>query len=70
MEDQVDGCGMVFNKKPVADIFSLSVNRNRFVVFDIIDGKRDQFFRELVWPVIVGTVGNDNREVCRYGKTP
>ncbi len=44
---------MVFNKKPVTGIFSFTVDRNRFFIFNIIDGKWDQFFRKLVGSVIV-----------------
>ena len=53
MENYVDRHGMFFYEQPVSDIFSFSVNRNRFVVFDIVNGKRNQLLRELIRAIIV-----------------
>ncbi|MPN05700.1 hypothetical protein SDC9_152953 [bioreactor metagenome] len=61
MKDQVDSTGMVFHVEPVAHVFALSVNRKRFIVPDIVDEQRDQFLGELIRPVIVGTIGDNNR---------
>ena len=53
---------MVFNINPVADVVPLAINRKIFSVFDIGNHKRQQFFRELERPVVVGTVGQGNRQ--------
>ena len=65
MEDKVYCPCMIFYKKPVADILTLSIDRKRLAVADIVDEKRDQFFRELVGTIIIGAVGDDRRHsVC------
>ena len=53
MENHVDSAGMVFHEEPVAHVFALAVNRERFLVADVIDKERNQFFGELVGPVVV-----------------
>lgn len=61
VENQVNSPGMVFNEKPVANVLTLAIDREWLAVADIIDKERNQFFRELVWPVIVRAVGNNGR---------
>ena len=46
MENHVDSAGMVFHKEPVAYVFALAVNRERFLVANIVDEKRNQLFGE------------------------
>ena len=57
----IDCFRMVIHIQPVADIFSVSIYRKFLSMQCIVDDKRNQFFRELVWSIIVRTVGN----VCR-----
>ena len=61
MENHVDGAGMVFHKKPVAHVLALAVNRKRLFVADVVDEQRNQFFGELVRPVVVTAVRHDGR---------
>jgi hypothetical protein len=53
VKNEIDGCGMVLYIQPVAYVLSFPVYRYGSVVFNIVDGKWYQFFRELVWTVIV-----------------
>ena len=57
VEYQVDGAGVVLYVQPVAHVLALAVDGQRFAVTYIVDEQRNQFFRELVWAVVVGTVG-------------
>src|SRR5690554_2657016 len=63
----VNGDGMVFHIKPVTDVFPLPIDRQRLVVFDIIDTKRVQLLGKLVGPVVVGTVADDRVHFIRIG---
>ena len=45
MENHVNSVGMVFYKKPIANVFTFAVNRQRFFVANVIDKKRNQFFK-------------------------
>ena len=69
--NEVDRVCMIFNIQPVADIFTLAVNRDQPVVFYIVYRQRDQLFRKLERSVIVGTVGNHRWQpvgmvICPY----
>ena len=59
----IDCFRMVIHIQPVADIFSVSIYRKFLSMQRIVDDKRNQFFRELVWSIIVRTVGNVCREM-------
>ena len=61
MENHVDGAGVVFHEEPVAHVLALAVNRERFLVTDVVDEKRNQLFGELVRTVVVGAVRHDGR---------
>ena len=56
---------MIFDKQPVADLHTVAVNRQRFAVKRVQNHQRNEFFREMVGAVVVGTVGYDGRQtVC------
>lgn len=56
---------MVDDIEPVAYIFTLTVDGEGLAVTDVVDEQRDQFFRELVWTIVVGAVGHDGgHSVC------
>jgi len=59
VEDQVDGAGVVLHIQPVPDILALSVHRKRFPLADVVDKQRDELLRELIRPIVVGTVRDD-----------
>ena len=61
MENHVDSAGMVFHEEPVANIFTFAVDRQRLLVANIVDEKRNKFFWELVRTVVVGAVRHDGR---------
>ncbi|MBA7556960.1 hypothetical protein ES705_49687 [subsurface metagenome] len=63
MVDQVNGRSMILYIKPVPDIFSLAVDGDRRGIFDIIDGKRNQFLGELIGAVIIGTIRKHNGKI-------
>ena len=52
---------MIDHIEPISDIFSISVDRQRFIFVDIDDHQWDQFFRKLEWTKIIGAVGDDGR---------
>lgn len=65
VENEVNGTGVVFHIKPVADILTFAVDRKRFSVTDVIDEQWDELFRELIRAIVVRAVGNDCRKaVC------
>ena len=61
---------MIFYIQPVAYVFSLTVYRQQLAVTDVVDEQRNQFFRELVRPVVVRTVGYDGRHAVRIVEGP
>ena len=62
---------MVFYIQPVTNILTITVNRKFFALKRIIDNQRNQFLRELIRSVVIGTVCNIRRElisihICFY----
>lgn len=53
---------MVFDEQPVADLLAVAVNRQRLAGQGILDAEWYQFFREMVWAVIVRAIGGQNRQ--------
>ena len=53
---------VIFYINPVADVIALAVNRKIFSVTDVGNHKRQQFFRELIWSVVVCTVAQSDWE--------
>jgi hypothetical protein len=71
MKDGVYCTGMIFYEQPVTHILTFTINRYRLVGFDIVDGQRDQFFREVMRAIVIGTVTQYNRDlvsvvICFY----
>ena len=54
--------GVVADIKPIADIVALAVDRDGLAVHSLQNGERDQFFREMIRPVIVGAVADHGRQ--------
>jgi len=61
VEYHVNRAGMVFHEEPVAHVLALAVNRERLLVTDVVDEKRDELFGELVRTIVVGAVRHDGR---------
>ena len=52
-EDQVNAPAMVFHVEPVSDIEAIAINGQGFAGETIENKEGNEFFRVLVWPVIV-----------------
>ena len=63
MKDQVNGGGMVFNVQPIPYIQPLSIHRQRLVIADVVDHEGEEFFRELVATIVIGTIRDHYREL-------
>ena len=58
---KVDGLAVVFHVQPVAYIAAVTVHRQVLAFKDILYNQRNQFFREVIRAVIIGTAGNGDR---------
>src|SRR5688500_8026229 len=47
VENGIYSSGVVLDIQPIADVLSLSVNRQRFLLDDVVDHKRDQLLGEV-----------------------
>ena len=61
MENQVDGPCVVFHIEPVPHILAPAIDRKRLAVTYIIDEQGNKFLWELIWTIVVGTVGHNRR---------
>ena len=64
-QDQINRLTVILDIQPVAHIESLSVYRKRLICQRICDHKRNEFFRELVRAVVVGTAADRHRQAVR-----
>src|ERR1700690_2717622 len=60
-ESESNGVAEVLHEEPIALLHAISIDGNRFVLKRIGDRKRNEFFRKLKWPVIIGATKNDRR---------
>ena len=58
VEYEVNRTGVVFDEEPVANVLALAVYGQRLAVTYVVDKQGNQFFGELVGPVVVGAVGH------------
>ena len=65
LQDCPDRPAVILDKEPVADIFPLAVDRQRFALDRVTDDQRNQLFRELVGPVVVRTVRRHHGHLVR-----
>ena len=56
VENDIYGFSMILNVQPVANIFTLSINRDRLIVLDVINSQWNKFLGELIGPIVIGTV--------------
>ena len=61
-DDQVDCLAVVFNVKPVTDIFSFTVDRERLISEGVRDHQRDQFLRKLVRAIVIRAAAQGDRQ--------
>ena len=55
-EHTADSTTVVFDVEPVADLLTITVDRQRFAVQCVKDTEGDKLFREVIRPVVVRTV--------------
>ncbi len=53
LQHQPDRFAVVVHVQPVPHLLPVPVDRQRFAAQGIQDHQRDQFFRELVWTIII-----------------
>ena len=53
---------MIFHPKPIADIFSLAINRQFFVVADVQNQQWNQLLRKVMTSKIIASVADDDRQ--------
>ena len=56
-EDAADCAAMVLDVEPVADLLSVTIDRQRLARQGVVNDERDELFREVVRAVVVGAVG-------------
>ena len=56
---------MIAHVQPVAHLHAVAIHRQRFARQGVGDHQRDELFREMERPVIVGTVGRQHRQAVR-----
>ena len=61
MKDDVDGTGVILYIEPVAYILSLTINRQRLTMTDVIDEQRYQLLWELIRTIVIRAVGHYHR---------
>lgn len=57
-----NGAAMVFDIKPVTNLLSIAVYRQWLARKRIDDHQRDEFFREVIRPVVIGAVSGKHRQ--------
>ena len=57
-----DRLAVVGHEQPVAHLFTVAIDRQRLAGQGLGDHQRDEFFREVVRAVVVGTVGGQHRQ--------
>src|SRR5690348_15223813 len=69
LQDGIDGAAMVFNENPVALVEAVAID-GKFLAFEGVgDHQRNQFFRELIGPVIIRRARDDGRKLMRANVT-
>src|SRR6266403_2721327 len=61
-EDLPEGLGVVADVKPVANVHAVPVNRDWFAGEAALNDDRDELFGKLIGAVVVGAVGEDDRQ--------
>lgn len=62
LQDSENSCTMIPNEKPVADVFSVTVDRQFFPLQGVIDDERNELFGKLIGTIVIGTVGDQHRQ--------
>src|ERR1019366_5587169 len=59
-EHGANGAAVIFDVEPVANVFAVTIHRERLAGACVQDHERDQFFGKLVGSVVIGAVGGQN----------
>ena len=62
LQHAADGAAVVAHIQPVAHLLAVAVHRQGFAGQGVDDHQRDEFFRKVVRPVVVGAVGGEHRQ--------
>ena len=57
LKHTANSTAVVFNVEPVADLLTITIDRERFAVQCIEDAERNELFREVIRPVVVRAIG-------------
>ena len=57
-----DGLAVIFHIQPVAHLLTIAIDRQRLAIAGVQDHQRDQLLGELVGTVIIGAVGDGDRQ--------
>ncbi len=64
LQNQLNAARVIGDEQPIADVFAVAVDWQRQAVQDVGDAQRNEFFREMIRPVVVGAVaGGDVQAV-------
>ena len=53
---------MVLDVEPVARVLAVAVHRQRLALDDVVNHERNQLLGEVVRPVVVGAIRDDDRQ--------
>src|SRR5690606_12272068 len=62
MKHKIDSTCVIDHIQPIAGIVTIAIDRYWLVVQYIVNTQRNQFFGKMIGTVIVGTIGNDDRQ--------
>ena len=61
--NHINSLGVILNIEPVSDVQSVAVYRKLLAMKCIVNNKRNQLLRELVWSLVIDSVINICREL-------
>ena len=62
LQHAADSRSVVLHIEPVTDLLTVAVDRERLACKSIVNDKWDELLREMVWAVVVGAVGGQDRQ--------
>ena len=61
---------MILNKQPIANLSAFSINGQRLASNSVQNDERYQFLREMIRPIIIGAISNDDRKTKSSTPSP
>jgi hypothetical protein len=65
LDDDIQSPAVVPYKDPVPDVEAITIDGNWLILQGIGDNQGNQLLGKLVWPEVIGTAGNDYRNMMR-----